>query len=287
VLGALTLAGDLDEALSAVAERLRRSTVIVGSGSGHGSGLVTGSHGTIVTNAHVATRRSASIRSHDGRESRAEVIARSERLDLAALRTDTRGLAPAPFRDSRSLRPGEIVVAVGNPLDLVGALTVGVVHSADRRGRRVYADVRLLPGNSGGPLADADGNVVGINAMVAYGLAVAVSGESVRRFLAAPDAQPQLGVTTRPVVASVMGEKREGLLVIDTAERSGAAVSGVLTGDVIIGVDGRLFDAAGELGDLVDSSAVGDHLRLDILRAGRVIGIDTLVTDASFRPAAA
>jgi serine protease Do len=283
----LNMAGGLDEALAAVAERLRRCTVIVASGGGHGSGLIVGPDGTVITNAHVATRRHALLRLQDGRETRAELVARSERLDLAALKADVRGAEPAVFRDSRTLQPGEIVVAVGNPLDLVGALTVGVIHQADPRGRRVSADLRLLPGNSGGPLADASGNVVGINAMVAYGLAVAVSGEAVRRFLAAPHDQPQIGVTTQPVVVSVMGENRQGLLVVELAERAGAARSGVLTGDVIIGVDGRLLTALDELGDEVDASAVGDRMRLDVLRAGRVIGIDTLVTNAALAPIAA
>src|SRR5690348_2964778 len=165
---------ELDDDLAAIAARLRRSTVQVVPGNGRGSGLIAHADGTIVTNAHVAHGRRAKVIFDDGRELDGEVVAKARERDLAAIQVDARDLPVAEFRDVRTLRTGEIVLAVGNPLDLVGALTSGIIHSVDRAGRRVIADLTLLPGNSGGPLADAYGRVVGVNSMVVNGLAVAI-----------------------------------------------------------------------------------------------------------------
>ena len=103
-------------------------------------------------------------------------------LDLVALRiAPSPALVAATVRDSRTLLPGELVVAAGNPLGLVGAVSAGLVQRCNARW--VVADVRLAPGNSGGPLADAEGRVIGINSMVAGGLALAVPTAAVAAFL--------------------------------------------------------------------------------------------------------
>jgi serine protease Do len=168
-----------------LAERLQASTVRVGDGRrGAGSGVVWSMDGLVITNAHVARGRSASIVFHDGRRSSARVIARDPERDLAALRLENVVAFPLPVagvRDASTLRVGELVVAVGNPLGLVGALTAGIVQR--QSDRFVIADLRLEPGNSGGPLADAQGRVVGINSMVARGLALAVPSNAVTDFL--------------------------------------------------------------------------------------------------------
>jgi serine protease Do len=216
----------------------------------------------------------------DGRETSCEIVESAPDLDLALLHVDAPGLAPVRFRDSRSLCAGDVVIAVGNPLGLVGAVTMGIVHSADAAGDRVVADLLLLPGNSGGPLADANGDVVGVNAMVVDGLAVAISGNVVTRFLASPGRRARIGVVTQPVRITVMGEQRLGLLVLELQRRGPADRSGVLIGDVVIGVDGRLIDAPSDLGRSIDDAGVGARLRLDMVRAGRVIGVDVEVGNA-------
>lgn len=121
------------------------------------------------------------IRLEDGRRCRAELVARDHRLDLAILRIPVSALESAKRRHS-TLRTGEVVVAVGHPPGEAGAVSFGIVHAAPR-GHLIEADIRLLPGNSGGPLADASGRVVGLNFMVANGLAVAVSTAAIERFL--------------------------------------------------------------------------------------------------------
>ena len=104
---------------------------------------------------------------------------------------------PVAVRSSSDVAPGELAVAVGNPLGLVGALTAGLVQRCNARW--VVADVRLAPGNSGGPLADGAGRAIGINSMVAGGLALAVPSDAVTAFLAAGRSNVRLGVALAPL----------------------------------------------------------------------------------------
>lgn len=278
---------ELDTDLAAVAARLRRSTVQVMPGNGRGSGLIARADGTIVTNAHVVHGKRARVVLDDGRELEGEIVAKARERDLAAIRVDARDLPAAEFRDARSLRTGELVLAVGNPLDLVGALTSGIVHSVDRSARRVVADLTLLPGNSGGPLADAHGRIVGVNSMVVNGLAVAISSSVVRRFIASPSARPYIGIVAQPVEVRVMGEKRLGMLITDVADRSPADRARLMPGRIIIGVGGALLDSPDDLAAAVDDSDVGASIRLDMLDGERVGGIDVFIGDASRTPKAA
>jgi DNA-binding CsgD family transcriptional regulator len=188
-----------------VAEKLRRSTVLIypqgGPEGGSGSGVIWSSGGLILTNAHVARTREAGVELWDGRRFSARVSARDPRRDLAALTIDAPPLDAATPGDSRALRPGELVIAIGNPLGFAGALSTGVVHSIGKQW--IYADVRLAPGNSGGPLADAAGRVVGINTAIVNGLGV--------RALLPHDASPA------EIVAAIEAAAA-GLAVIDPGE---------------------------------------------------------------------
>jgi len=137
-----------------IAEKLRRSTVVIHArGRGSGSGVIWSSDGTIVTNAHVVRSAQVSLQLWDGREFDATVATRDPRRDLAVLRIDARNLPLALVADSSQVRPGELAIAIGNPLGFVGALTTGVIHAVGPLhglGSRswVQADVRLAPGNS-------------------------------------------------------------------------------------------------------------------------------------------
>jgi serine protease Do len=112
------------------------------------------------------------------------VIRLERERDLALLETGALGSArPAEIGDSDSLRAGQLVVALGNPLGMPGAVAAGVIHAAARGGRWIQADLRLAPGNSGGMLADAAGRVVGITTMIADGLALAVPSNEVATFV--------------------------------------------------------------------------------------------------------
>lgn len=184
----VSTAGPLGAELAALAEALQRVTVRVQvGGAGEGSGIVWRPDGLIVTNAHVARGAAARVSLPGGDRVEGRVVARDPSADLAALLIPVGGLIPATPGDTSTLRPGEIVVALGHPLGVANALSLGVVHEVER-GREgvprwIAADLRLAPGNSGGPLAGVDGRVLGLNTMVYGGLGYALSVSTIARFL--------------------------------------------------------------------------------------------------------
>jgi serine protease Do len=180
--------------VAAVVARLREVTVELRiTGRAAGSGVIWRADGLVVTSAHVlasvgGARGHAQVVLADGRNLPAALVAWDGQLDLALLSVEASDLPAAVVGDSDRLRPGELVLAVGHPLGVAGAVVTGVLHAAPARGRGaglrfIQADLRLAPGNSGGPLADADGRVIGINAMIAGGLALAVPSHVVQAFV--------------------------------------------------------------------------------------------------------
>ncbi len=255
-----------------VSDRLRKATVTIQTQEGRssGSGVVWSADGTILTNAHVASAARATITLWDGSTFQAEAVSRDAFRDLAAVRIRTHDLAAPRFRDSDSVRAGEVVIAVGNPLGFTGALSTGVVHavgSYQGLGRRhwVQAAVRLAPGNSGGPLADAEGNVIGINTMVANGLGLAIPSNALARFMD-PKVGPrvQLGVTIRPVPVRAGKQPAVGLLVLEVNRESLAEAAALRAGDVLVGANGQVFESMDDLGDAIEMQA--PTLRLDFVR---------------------
>ena len=241
------------EGFGPIAERLRRSTVQVMSGRhGQGSGFIVKSEGVIVTNAHVVGPPPLSVRLWDGSSFPAQLEARNARRDLAVLRIPARGLAPATLGNSDNLRVGELVMAVGNPLGFMGAVTTGIVHAVGRRPglgptQWIQAEVQLAPGNSGGPLVDARGNVVGVNSMVVGGLGLAVPSNAVARFLAGDLQQASLGVVIQPVALHVNGTERLGLAVLELVKGGAADVASLRMGDILVGIDGRFLQSLDDL----------------------------------------
>ena len=188
-LDALARHAEIGDALGTLTERVRAVTVEVTSrhGFGTGSGVLWDSSGLVVTNAHVARGRHQVIILTGGCSFDATLIASDPAFDLAALRVEAADLPIALIGDSDLLRTGELVVALGSPRGISGAASLGIVYhpaAGGPSGRRwIAADVQLAPGNSGGPLADAAGRVVGINTLVAFGLALAVPSRAVMHFL--------------------------------------------------------------------------------------------------------
>jgi serine protease Do len=164
-----------------VVERLRRSTVQVLNGRGGGSGVVWNARGQVVTNAHVVRSNNVSVVDGWGRRRTARVMKHDPERDLALLEIPAEGLEPAEIGDSSLLRSGQIVLAVGNPLGIAGAVAAGVIHAVGCDW--IEADVRLAPGNSGGALADAAGRVIGINTMIFHGIGLAVPSNEVNAFV--------------------------------------------------------------------------------------------------------
>lgn len=271
---------------------------------------------TIVTNAHVVRAfggKTLSLQLADQRAVQGSLIAVDPEHDLAALRVRASALQPAQIGDSTKLRVGELVLAVGHPFGRVGALTLGVVAArapadpalrlepveptrdalkrpaadgstpAERERRQgfdfIQADIRLYPGNSGGPLADARGRVVGVNAMVGGGLAFAVPSRVVEQFLA------EVGQATSPVYLGVQVltaplpaalrqrlniQQEMAALVVEVEAGSPAEAAGALVGDVILAVQGQVVQDVRHLSRLLRRAKASSSqgLALSLLRGG-------------------
>jgi len=237
-------------AFGEIVEKLRRSTVQI---NGSGSGVIWSQDGRIVTNAHVVADArgpdSLQVELWDGRRLLGQIVRRDRRRDLAVLQVQASGLVPAVAGDSDALRVGEFVVAVGNPLGFIGAASTGVVHRFEDRSW-VVSQLRLAPGNSGGPLANARGEVVGINTMIAGRLAFAIPSRSVTQFLSAQtNADSGLGVVVRPVPV--------GLIILEVIPHSPADRASLLQGDVLVGAGGKPFQSIQDLAIAINAGSGG------------------------------
>jgi serine protease Do len=232
-----------------IAERLRRSTVHISTGrNGHGSGIIVKPEGVIVTNAHVVGARPLEAELWDGRKVPATVTSRDAARDLAVLRIGLQELPAATLADSDALRVGEPVIAIGNPWGLLGAVTTGVIHALGRvRGlgsmKWIQADAHLAPGNSGGPLADARGRLVGVNTMVAGEIGLAVPSNAVARMWRGRIAKAPMGIAARPVAITVGERERFGVMILEIAEGGAAEAASMLQGDILVGAGGREWES--------------------------------------------
>lgn len=276
-------------------EKARVSVVEVASGRrGSGAGMIWRGDALVLTNDHVILasrpgrgpgwrrgrgRTSPRVTLRDGRTFDAEVVKRDGRLDLALLRlTDAPAdLSPAIVGDSGALRVGELVFALGHPWGRPGVATAGVVSGLAQEGRggadHIISDVSLAPGNSGGPLLNASGEVVGINAMVSGGFAFSIPSDVASAWAAASGTgRPRLGIGVVP--AGVSGAAG---LVVALVEGGGPADrAGIIVGDVLLGAEGgpATFSGAGDLFDALSRSEEG--VRLRIMRGGEalVVSVD-------------
>jgi len=174
----------LSDAVGMIAGQMKQITVKVrGSRGWQGSGTVWPLTGLIITNAHVADAPLHDVEFSDGLRIPGRLVARDPDEDLAALAVSVRPPVGARIRSACGLRAGDVVLASGNPNGDSGAITTGIVHHAVGKAPRLFADIRLAPGYSGGPLADATGAIVGINSMIIDGLGCAVTSDTVDRFL--------------------------------------------------------------------------------------------------------
>ncbi|MGV0026007.1 S1C family serine protease [Phormidesmis priestleyi] len=270
----------------ALADRLRRSTVQIRSRkSGAGSGVIWRSDGLIVTNAHVVRGRETEVELSDGRVLPAQTIAHSVQRDLAALQIDAVNFPVVEVGDSDRLRVGEFVLAVGNPLGRVGALTTGIIHTAP--GSWIQADISLAPGNSGGALANAQGQVIGINTMIVHDRGFAIPSNVVQWFLNNHADRPYLGVTLESVRVRLGRKPAYGLLITQIEADSPAEVAHLLPGDILIGVRGTAFQTANELFHILERSHSGDGLPLEILRGGIPKTVEVVLYGRSTDEAAA
>lgn len=256
-----------------VAEALRRSTVqiIIGRGrqQGSGSGVALADE-RVLTNAHVVRGEQISIESWEGRALRASLVKMDRRRDLALLHAPGLDVTVGHLGDSDQLRVGTPVVAVGNPLGFTGAVSSGIVH---RLGPAfpfsalpwIHADVRLAPGNSGGPLADFQGRIVGINTMiVSGGIALAIPSRAVQTFLSRSSVPRSLGVVVRPVQIS---KTDIGMMILELVPRGAADIASLLPGDILVGAGDSRFRYVDDLQAAIDEAPAG-LLQLAFYRGG-------------------
>lgn len=255
-----------------LAEAVRRSTVHIhiasGREAGSGSGVVLAG-GRVLTNAHVARGGPITVESWDGKRTPATIEKRDRSRDLALLQVPQLDAPSATLGDSGNLKAGIPVLAVGNPLGFIGALSSGVVHAlrpiTPGGPKWVHADVRLAPGSSGGPLALFDGQVIGINTMiVSSGLALAIPSRVVQHFLLPSARRKSFGVTIRPVQSK--NSTGIGLMILEIEEGSAAERSSLLPGDILAGANGRKFRDSDDLQAAMDEAADG-LLRVEFYRA--------------------
>ncbi len=273
---------------------------------GAGSAVLFTTDGYLLTNAHVVGgAQSGHAVFADGTATAVDVVGADPLSDLAVVHGKAPTAAPAEMGDAESLRVGQLVIAVGNPLGLAGSVTAGVVSGLGRsipvwsgRSRRVIEDViqtdaALNPGSSGGALADARGRIVGINTAVAgvgLGLAVPINATS-RRIIASllkdgrvPRAY--LGLVNTPIQlqpsAVVRTGRREGLLVVEVLPGSPAERAGLRAGDILLKVGPMYVSNAESLQKLLFAEAIGEPLELAVLRDGsdlRLVAVPAEMTD--------
>jgi S1-C subfamily serine protease len=283
-----------------VAETLAPSVANLRVGRrGSGSGVVITPDGFMLTSAHVVGRERNRVRASftDGREFSARVVGADPLSDLALLRADGAGLAPAELGDAAELRVGQLVVAIGNPHGFAGSVTAGVVSALGRSlparsgtAQRVIDDViqtdaALNPGNSGGALVDGRGRVVGINTAVAgvgLGLAVPVNATT-RRVISAlmRDGRVRrawIGIAggARPLPPRVRAEvgRESAVEVVEVIAGSPAAAAGLRVEDLIVAVDGEPIAGVDDLQRLMDEDRIGAPCALTVVRDGAARQVD-------------
>jgi len=257
---------------------------------GGGSGFVFTPDGLILTNSHVvhdATRISASL--SDGRRFPAHIIGDDPATDLAVIRIDAPGLIAAPLGDSKRLRVGQLVIAIGNPYGFQYTVTAGVVSALGRSLRSysgrliedvVQTDASLNPGNSGGPLVTSDGQVVGVNTatiMGAQGLCFAI-GINTAKFVAGRllrdgkirrsfiGVEAQTVPLHRRLIRFYDLPQESGVVVMSVQDGSPAKRVGLREGDLIIALDGKPVAGVDDLHRLLTEARVGISSTLTVLR---------------------
>ena len=273
-----------------------------GAGGSIGTGVITTSDGEILTNAHVVEDATEiRVRLAGETEPRsATLLAADAGNDLALLRIDGDDFVPATFADPGSVRIGDEVVAIGFALDLDGApsVTRGIVSALDRTivtaggalDGLVQTDAAISSGNSGGPLVDALGQVVGINTAVARGDAT-VAASNIGFAISVAEALPiveslrdQANGTPRDegYLGVGLDDRRDGgqgAIIAQVEDGTPAAAAGLLPGDIVIAVEGTAIDGGAGLVAAVRDQEPGDELEIRIIRGGEVLTVDVVLTN--------
>jgi S1-C subfamily serine protease len=265
-----------------------------------GSGFIISSDGFIVTNNHVIESASdIKVSLADGRIFYAELKGRDPSTDIAILKIYGEGLKGLAFADSSLLKPGQIAIAIGNPLGLQHTVTAGVVSALGRtlranNGRMIddiiQTDASLNPGNSGGPLVNSSGHVIGVNTATipsAQGLCFAVSsnlaahvagkiimeGKVKRAYLGI--AGQLVNLTERMIAANKL-EKRTGVYIFEILSDQPLYNNEIHIGDIIISFDGKPVGSVDDLHQQLNEQVIGQKKKMGVLRNGRKTEIQVI-----------
>lgn len=276
---------------------------------GLGSGFIVSANGVILTNAHVVRdAKEVTVKLTDRREFQAKVLGYDAQTDVAVLKIDAKGLPTVPLGSARDLKVGEWVLAIGSPFGFENSVTAGVVSAKARSlpddgyVSFIQTDVAVNPGNSGGPLFNARGEVVGINSQIFsrsggyQGLSFAIPIDVARhvrdQIVATGHAtHSRLGVAIQEVnqtlAESFRLDRPEGALISSVVPGGPADKAGLKAGDVIRKLNGQPIVASGELPALIGQAAPGDKVLLEVWRQGKREELTARLGDASDQEAKA
>ncbi|MGA7384939.1 MAG: trypsin-like peptidase domain-containing protein [Methylocella sp.] len=285
------------KAVTKVVERVAPSVVRLGirqggrGRAGSGSGVILSPDGLILTNSHVVQgAKRAEVTALDGRSLSGRVLGDDPGTDLALVRVEEDStLPPAKLGNSKKLKPGEIAIAIGNPFGFDASVTAGVISALGRSLRSkngrliedvIQTDAALNPGNSGGPLVSSQGEVIGINTAIiagAQGICFAVASNTASFVLGELIAHGRVRRAYLGIGAGTVPLPRRIALRLGLAQRMGAVVSavetespadhaGLLTGDILLAVDGVPITGADDLVRLLDAEKIDRTVPFDVLR---------------------
>jgi serine protease Do len=277
--------------------------------SGLGSGFIVSADGLILTNAHVVQDASeVTVKLTDRREFRAKVLGSDPRTDVAVLKIEAKNLPVVQLGDVKALRAGEWVAAIGSPFGFENTVTAGVVSAkgrtlpSDSAVPFIQTDVAVNPGNSGGPLFNARGEVVGINSQiysrsggyqgVSFAIPIDVALRVQQQVVATGKVQhARLGVAVQEVNQALADsfnlDKPEGALVAGVEKGSPADKAGLKPGDVVRSVNGQPVVASGDLPAVLGMANPGDKVQLEVLRQGKKMDLTATLASANEKVAAA
>jgi putative serine protease PepD len=270
-----------------------------GTQGGTGTGWVYDEAGHIITNEHVIEgATSVTVKFADGTEEQATVVGSDRSTDVAVLKLDDPSKAAAPLElgSAKALEVGDPVVAIGSPFGLQGTLTSGIVSALDRTitapdgftiDGAIQTDAALNPGNSGGPLLDDNGHVVGVNSQIASetgannGVGYAIPIETVR---SVADQLIKSGSVKHAFLGVRVSDGNGGARIEEVTSGGPAAKAGLRVGDLVTKANGETIRSAAELSGAVASHQPGDKLELEVTRDGKQ---QTITAELGTRPSEA